>query len=59
MSFSILVDIHYHNIHAWTPHKGYHRVTKVGYTTNVSKMGEKSTKCMGARPTPPHTTPIG
>ena len=58
MSSRILVVIYCHNIPTRTPQSGYHRVTKVAKTANITKMAEKCINCISARPTPPHTNPM-
>ena len=58
MSFRILVGIYCHNIPTHTPQSGYHWVTEVANTANMAKMVEKYINCIGARPTPPHTSPM-
>ena len=57
-SFRILVGIYCHNIPTHTPRSGYHGVTEVAKTANITKMAEKWISCISARPTPPHTNPM-
>ena len=58
MSSRILVVIHCHNIPALTPQSGYHGVTEVAKTANITKMAGKCINCMSTGPTPPHTNPM-
>ena len=58
-SFCILVRIWCHNILACTPQSGYQRGAKVTKTADIAKMAEKCTNCIRARPTAPHTNPLG
>ena len=58
MSFRILVGIYCHNIPTRTPQSGYHGLTEVAKTANITKMAEKCINCISARPTPPHTNPM-